>query len=56
MGRELSWDKEVSQGGKYQNSGGGEPTAFRPAQICLIGSGLGSPEWKSDSGWKKAPG
>lgn len=56
MRRELSWDKEVSQGGKQQNSGGGGATTLRPAQICLIGNGLGITEWKSESEWKKVPG
>lgn len=44
-GGELSWDKEVSQDGKQQNSGGGGATA-PPAQIYLMGNGLGSCEWK----------
>jgi len=53
LGRVFSWDREMSQGAKKQNCGRGRAIALRPAQISLLGNGLGSPEWRSNSGWKK---
>ena len=40
----------MSQGAKKQNCGRGRAIALTPAQISLLGNGLGSPEWRSNSG------